>query len=38
MFPPLDQLTEDGFDLQFGTNVVGEYQRPLTFLRILSDS
>ena len=32
MFPPLDQLTEDGFDLQFGTNVVGEYQRPPDFL------
>ena len=22
-FPPLDQLTTDGYDLQFGTNVLG---------------
>ncbi|GJE98571.1 NAD(P)-binding protein [Phanerochaete sordida] len=25
MWPPLDQLTEDGFDLQWGTNVVGHW-------------
>ena len=23
MFPPVEQLTADGFDLQFGTNVLG---------------
>lgn len=23
MFPPVDQLTTDGYDLQFGTNVIG---------------
>lgn len=25
MGPPVDQVTTDGFDLQFGTNVVGEF-------------
>lgn len=25
MAPPIDQLTPDGFDLQWGTNVVGAY-------------
>jgi retinol dehydrogenase 12 len=25
MIPPVEQLTKDGFDLQFGTNVVGHY-------------
>lgn len=25
MHPPLEQLTEDGYDLQFGTNVLGHY-------------
>ena len=24
MFPPVEQLTVDGYDLQFGTNVLGE--------------
>jgi len=24
MIPPIDQLTADGYDLQFGTNVLGE--------------
>ena len=25
MWPPLDQLTKDGYDLQWGTNVVGPW-------------
>ena len=25
MAPPIDQLTRDGYDLQFGTNVMGPY-------------
>ena len=25
MFPPLAEVTADGYDLQFGTNVIGEY-------------
>jgi NAD(P)-dependent dehydrogenase (short-subunit alcohol dehydrogenase family) len=25
MMPPLDQLTKDGYDLQFGTNVIGHF-------------
>ena len=25
MVPPIDELSKDGFDLQFGTNVVGHY-------------
>ena len=25
MFPPVEQLTADGYDLQFGTNVLGAY-------------
>lgn len=24
MFPPVEQLTADGYDLQFGTNVLGK--------------
>lgn len=23
MFPPIEQLTSDGYDMQFGTNVIG---------------
>jgi NAD(P)-dependent dehydrogenase (short-subunit alcohol dehydrogenase family) len=26
MFPPVEQLTADGYDLQFGTNVLGMLQ------------
>ena len=25
MFPPMNQLTKDGYDLQWGTNVVGHF-------------
>lgn len=25
MEPPIDRLTSDGYDLQFGTNVLGKY-------------
>ena len=25
MLPPIEQLTADGYDLQFGTNVLGHY-------------
>lgn len=28
MFPPVEQLTADGYDLQFGTNVLGPCTRP----------
>lgn len=24
MIPPIEQLTEDGYDLQFGSNVLGK--------------
>jgi retinol dehydrogenase-12 len=40
MVPPLDQVTTDGYDLQFGTNVLGMYllahsrHRRLTFHHI----
>ena len=27
MFPPVEQLTADGYDLQFGTNVLGACAR-----------
>ena len=25
MFPPVERLTADGYDLQFGTNVLGKF-------------
>ena len=28
MGPPIDQLTADGFDMQFGTNVIGTFPPP----------
>jgi retinol dehydrogenase-12 len=28
MAPPVDQVTTDGYDLQFGTNVLGMYSHP----------
>ena len=28
MFPPIEQLTADGYDLQFGTNVLGPFNLP----------
>lgn len=28
MIPPIEQLTADGYDLQFGTNVIGAYFPP----------
>ncbi|KDQ57600.1 hypothetical protein JAAARDRAFT_268980 [Jaapia argillacea MUCL 33604] len=31
MFPPLDQITADGYDIQFGTNVLG----PFLFTKLL---
>ncbi|GAA5928426.1 hypothetical protein JCM10213_005732 [Rhodosporidiobolus nylandii] len=33
MVPPVDQLTKQGFDLQWGTNVVGHYLLSLPSLR-----
>lgn len=33
MFPPIEQLTADGYDLQFGTNVLGASSHPFLFQR-----
>ncbi|KAG9022799.1 hypothetical protein FS837_006145 [Tulasnella sp. UAMH 9824] len=35
MVPPLDQLTSDGYDLQFGTNVLGPAHFTLCLLPVL---
>lgn len=35
MNPPLDQLTAQGYDLQFGTNVIGHYILSLLLLPAL---
>lgn len=36
MQPPIDQLTSDGYDLQFGTNVLGELLSPSPSLHVTS--
>ena len=33
MIPPIEQLTADGYDLQFGTNVLGRLTRLLKQLK-----
>ena len=33
MIPPMEQLTADGYDLQFGTNVLGRLTRLLKQLK-----
>jgi len=35
MVPPIEQLTEDGYDLQFGTNVLGHYYFTMLLLPVL---
>lgn len=35
MVPPIDQLTADGYDLQFGTNVLGHYYLTMLLLPAL---
>jgi hypothetical protein len=35
MAPPVDQLTADGYDLQFGTNVLGVLSSESRNIRIL---
>src|ERR1700683_4380691 len=35
MVPPIEQLTEDGYDLQFGTNVVGHYYFTMLLMPVL---
>ena len=35
MVPPIDQLTADGYDLQFGTNVVGHFLFTYELLSLL---
>lgn len=38
MFCPIDYLTDDGFDMQFGTNVVGlSYPVPFVLLALHGD-
>jgi NAD(P)-dependent dehydrogenase (short-subunit alcohol dehydrogenase family) len=35
MIPPIEQVTKDGYDLQFGTNVVGHFYLTKLLLPIL---
>lgn len=35
MAPPVSQLTTDGYDLQFGTNVLGHYYFTILLLPVL---
>ena len=35
MVPPIEQLTKDGYDLQFGTNVIGHGVLTLEVLHLL---
>ncbi len=35
MAPPLDQLTKQGYDMQFGTNVLGHYYLTTLLLPVL---
>jgi len=36
MAPPIDQLTKEGYDLQFGTNVIGPYVLTKRLLPLLT--
>lgn len=38
MVPPIEQLTADGYDLQFGTNVLGHYYFTMLLLPLLIKS
>ena len=38
MTPPIEQITTDGYDLQFGTNVVGHFYFTKLLLPILSST
>jgi retinol dehydrogenase-12 len=38
MTPPIEQLTKDGYDLQFGTNVVGHFYLTKLLLPVLSST
>jgi NAD(P)-dependent dehydrogenase (short-subunit alcohol dehydrogenase family) len=38
MMPPVEQLTKDGYDLQFGTNVVGHFYLTKLLLPVLSST
>lgn len=35
MAPPIDQLTDDGFDMTFGTNVVGHFLFTMQLMPLL---
>ncbi|KAH8110191.1 NAD-binding protein [Phellopilus nigrolimitatus] len=38
MAPPIDQLTEDGYDMTFGTNVVGPFLFTMLLMPLLSSA